>query len=73
MHMQREMLVEEVARLPLEKVGKAISFIRYLERETDAELWLDPAEEAELRLALASGETVDSAELLAKIEGLPDD
>jgi hypothetical protein len=68
-----QLLFDEISKLSLEKVGKAISFIRFLEQEPDVELLLDSAEEDELYGILAGGETVDSDELLSKIKELPDD
>ena len=65
-------LVDEVLRLPLEKIGKAVSYVRFLGQEAEAELWLDDLEEDELH-RLRAGEFVDSADLLARIEGLVDD
>ena len=63
----------EIAKLPLEKVGKALSFIRYLEQEAEPELLLDPAEELELHQLLANGSFVNASEVLEKIKALPDD
>jgi hypothetical protein len=66
-------LSEEIARLPLEKIGKAVSFVRYLSQESETELVLDPGEEAALRADLMSGDFVGASNVLAKIEELPDD
>jgi|GEM_PF-1400480 len=68
-----QLLFDEISKLPLEKVGKALSFIRYLKQEQDHELMIDPFEEAELLELLQTGETIEASELLAKIEALPDD
>ncbi|MDR1616262.1 MAG: hypothetical protein LBR98_04550 [Syntrophomonadaceae bacterium] len=73
MEQAQRILFKEISKLPLEKVDKALSFIRYLEQEPDTELFLEPAEEAELRALLASGDTVDAGELLPRIKGLPND
>jgi len=66
-------LYDEISRLPLEKIGKALSFVRYLAQEPEMEPFLDLAEEAELHGLLASGDFVDASEVLAKIMDLPDD
>ena len=68
-----ESLYHEITKLPLEKVGKALSFIRYLEQEAEPELLLDPGEELELHQLLASDMLVGASEVLAKIKALPDD
>jgi len=66
-------LCDTILKLPVDKVGKVLSFVRYLEQEPEAELFLDPVEESELYELLASGDLVDSAALLTKIRDLPDD
>jgi hypothetical protein len=68
-----EMLLNEISRLPLEKIGKVISFVRFLEQEPEYELVLNPDEDDELYDLLDSNDVVDSSELLAKIMELPDD
>ena len=68
-----QILFNEISKLPFEKVSKAISFIRFLEQEAEPELLLDPDLEDELYGILASGDTVDSSDLLAKIKEMPND
>ena len=70
-HSAQKRLFDEISQLPFEKVGKALSFIRYLEQEPETELLLDLGEEAEVRELLASGDVVDSDEVFAKIKKLP--
>ena len=70
MSQAHEILFDEISRLPFEKVGKALSFVRYLEKEAEAELLLDPAEESELHELRVSGDFVSSSDILAKIKGL---
>ena len=65
-----KLLFDEIAKLPFEKVGKALSFVRYLEQESEAELLLEPTEEAELHELRVSDDTVDSSEVFAKIKEL---
>jgi hypothetical protein len=65
-------LYDEVSRLPIEKIGKAISFIRFLEQEPEPELILAEDEESELHELLTSGDLTDATELLEKIKALPD-
>ena len=66
-------LYDEILRLPFEKVGKALSFVRYLEQEAEEEIWLDPAEDDELDALYESGDFVDDSEVEAKIEAMPND
>ena len=73
MSQANQMLFNEISKLPLEKVGKAISFIRFLEQESESELLIDPLEETELYDIIISGETINSSELLSKIEAMPND
>ena len=65
-------LYEEIAKLPLHKVGKVLSFVLYLKQEDD-DLWLDADFEDELHARMQSDDFVTSSELLAKIQSLPDD
>jgi hypothetical protein len=73
MQQTQKLLFDEISSLPIEKIGKALSFVRYLNREPETELWLDPEEETELHTLLTSGDTVDASELIAKIKELPND
>jgi hypothetical protein len=75
MEQERQILLNEISKLPFEKMGEALSFIRYLAQAPKSELLIDPIEESELRGILASGNGnfIDSSELLAKIKELPDD
>jgi len=66
-------LYDEITRLPLEKVGKALSFVRYLEQEKEPELLLDLDEEVELHQILAGDLFVDASDVLDRIKALPDD
>jgi len=68
-----QILFNEISKLPLEKVGKAMSFIRFLEQEKEPELLVDSIEEEELHDIIVSNETIDSLELLNKIKALPND
>ena len=40
-----KILFGEILKLPLEKVGKVLSFVRYLEREAETELLISTDEE----------------------------
>jgi len=62
-----QILYDEIVKLPPEKVGKMISFVRYLEQETDFDLFLDTSEENELYALLDSDDFVDSSSVLANI------
>ena len=68
-----QILFNRISKLPIEKVGKAMSFIRFLEQEEEPELLIDAVEEDELYSVMELDETIDSSELLAKIEALPND
>ena len=66
-------LYDEIVELPPEKLGKALSFVRFLKQEPETELFLDSQEEAELHAIFESDDFVSSADLLDKITRLPDD
>ena len=66
-------LYNEISRLPIEKIGKAISFIRFLEQESDVTLHIDEDEENELHELLNSGQFISSESLNAKIMELSHD
>ena len=70
MHSDTTLLHEEIARLPLEKIGKALSYIRYLITEDDA-LFISEKEEEELHRRWLSNDFIDSSEMLAKIKRIP--
>ena len=42
MTIAQQSLYDEIVKLPPEKLGKAISFVRYLEQEPELELAFDP-------------------------------
>jgi len=65
-----KILAEEILKLPTEKVGKALSFVKYLHLEQEMELALDEGEEGELYDILANEETISSEDMLAKIKGI---
>ena len=67
------LLFDEISKLPIEKLDRALSYIRYLATEPETELLIDPEEEAELHALLTSDDFTNASGLLAKIEGLPDD
>jgi len=71
MSIAHQALYDEIVKLPVHKVGKALSFIRYLEQEPEVEIFIDPAEEAELQEIYSSGDFVSSRDLLVKIMALP--
>ena len=71
--MSQAFLYDEIVRLPLNKIGKALSYVRYLEQEPDEELFLDTAEESELHALRTSGNFTDALDLLSRIKELPDD
>ena len=73
MSQAHQTLFDEFSKLPLEKVGKALSYIRFLEQEPEIVLWIDPEEEEELNRSIALGEYVDASVVLAQIMELPDD
>ena len=73
MNQMRQELYRNIVRLPLEKISKALSYIRFLEQEPETELYIDETEEKELQELLDSGDFVDDADVLAKIEALPND
>jgi len=68
-----ETLFERISNLSYEKAGKVLSFVKFIEQETEAELFLDSEEEEELHLLLNEDYFISSEDLLSKIKGLPDD
>jgi len=66
-------LINEIEKLPLEKIGKVLSFVRYLEQELEEELLIDAIEENELHQLLAYDDFVEASAVLAKIKELLDD
>ena len=66
-------LFDEILKLPVEKIGKVLTFVRFIEQESESELILDPIEEDELHGLLTSDDFITSSDLLAKIEALPND
>ena len=65
-----KILTEEILKLPTEKIGKALSFVKFLHLEQESELALDEGEEDELYGILANEEAISSEEMLAKIKGM---
>ena len=60
----QDLLYNEISQLPIEKMGKVLSFVRYLKQEAEEELWLDPSEEDELHELRTSGDFVDASDVL---------
>jgi hypothetical protein len=69
----RKLLLEEISKLPIEKIGKVLSFVRYLDQEPETELFLDPSEDNELDALYKSGDFVDASEIEEKIKAMPND
>jgi len=72
MYQANKVLYDEISRLPIEKVVKALSYVRYLENEAEEELFISEEEEAKLHELRKSGDFISSEEMLAKIKGLSD-
>ena len=66
-------LVNKISRLPVEKLNIAITFINFLEQQKESALLIEPFEEDELHEILISDEFVESSEIFAKIEAMPND
>ena len=66
-------LHDKISRLPIEKVGKALSFIGYLEQEQELEIVLTDEESEEFYNRLNSDDFITSEELSAKIEAMSDE
>ncbi|MDR2547313.1 MAG: hypothetical protein LBC96_07380 [Lachnospiraceae bacterium] len=73
MQLTQTLLLNEISKLPIEKVDKALSFVRYLLQEPEQVLFIDSAEEAELYEILKSEDSIMSADILSMIKGLPND
>ena len=63
-------LYDEISKLPLEKIGKVLSYARYVSQEPDEEIWLGPAEDDEPDALYESGDFVDASAIEAKIEAI---
>jgi vancomycin permeability regulator SanA len=68
-----KILHDEIIKLPFEKVGKVLSFVKYLEQEAETELYIDPLEETELHELYHSNDVVAASDVLAKIKALQND
>ena len=65
-------LLEEIAKLPIEQYDKVLSFVRFLSQENDKErIMLSTEKEDELIGLHDSDDFITSAEMLAKIKELP--
>ena len=69
----QKILLDEISKLPFDKMGKVLSYVRFIGQEQEEEVWLDPAEDDELDALYESGDFVDASVVEAKIKGLPDD
>ena len=70
----QKILFDEISKLPLEKISKVISFVRFLKQEDNEEqLFLDELEEIEFHKILNNKNFINSKEMFAKIEELPND
>ena len=68
-----KVLFDEISKLPLEKVGKVLSYVRFVIQEQEEEIWLDPAEDNELDALYKSDDFVDASVVEAKIDAMPND
>jgi len=69
----QQLLYDEIVKLPFDKVGKVLSFVRFLEQEPENDLIIERDEEDELNVFLESNDFVDSSNVLSKIEKLQND
>ena len=65
------LLFDEISRLPFDKLGKVLLFIRYLNKEDETELILTKDEQEEFYNRLNSDDFIMSDELAEKINALP--
>ena len=73
MAIAHQFLYDEIVELPPEKLGKALSFVRFLKQEPELEPFLDPDEAAALQALYYSDDFSSSADVLDKIMRLPND
>ena len=73
MSQAQNILYEEINKLPFEKIGKVLSYIRYVSHEQDDEIILDPSEDDDLDALYESGDFVDASIVEAKIKEMPSD
>ena len=69
----QKLLIDEISDLPLEKIGRVLSYVRFVKQEPEPELWLLPEEEKELDALYDSGDFADASEVEAKVRAMPND
>lgn len=73
MAIPRKIISELVEDLPEEKLGKVISFIKFIKEEEEPTLLLEPNDEEEISLILDEDEWYSSDEIKNMIEGKKDE
>lgn len=73
MAIPRKIISELVDDLPEEKLGKVISFIKFIKAEEEPTLLLEPNDEEEISLILDEDEWYSSDEIKNMIEGKKDE
>ena len=66
-------LTEEVLKLPTEKLGKVLSFVRFTLSEQEDELCLESSELTELLTIHQADDFTSNTDMLAQIMELPND
>ena len=66
-------LHEAFSKLSIDKMGKALSYIRYLASEAEEELYMSEEEEAHFHALRESDDFISASDMRAKIKGLPND
>ena len=68
-----KILFDEISKLPFDKMGKVLSYVRFVNQEQEVELILEDDEYTEFYNRLESSDFITSDELSAKIRALPDE
>ena len=66
-------LLDEISKLPFDKVGKVLSYVRFVLQEYGEEILLDEVEDDELDALYETGDFVDASVVEAKIKQMSND
>ena len=69
----KKLLIEEIERVPFEKLSNLLSYAQFLVFGEGEHLYIDPEEEAYLDALYEEGDAITDEEMRILIEGLPND
>ena len=73
MKQTHKILYDEISRLPIDKIGKVLSYVKYINRECDNQLHLESYEEDELDDLYKFGDFIDESDVKTSISAMTDD